>query len=341
MKKIISILMISLMALSINTQTVFAFDSGYTATDAQALTSDSFISANVTSDGVGMTLGGTSEVKPQPKTSGSSTPSTRTNSSEEKKPATELETEKPTNMPTTIPIELPGEYQPGTPGTDPTPGTPGTPDKKIELEKNITSGFTLDLGQLKTRAKYAWLKGTDPTPGTPGTEGVGEKIKDGLLILLFGLTPGEPDTTTVMTPEEIEAREAAATYQEPIDISGEWHRVIRVIHWDWTFHQTKDASIADMTARTPSCYIQQVFTKTGPYRATAKAWCRWEYGHYELRTDSEGHSYRVAVKDGEYDEYDLSRTKVYTFTIGYNDLNKPVAIPTSQATVTPVDELVE
>jgi hypothetical protein len=197
------------------------------------------------------------------------------------------------------------------------------------------------LDQLKTRAKYAWLKGTDPTPGTPGTEGVEAKIKEGLLILLFGLEPGKPDTTTVMTPEEIEAREAAATYQEPIDISGEWHRVIRVIHWDWTFHQTKDASIADMTARTPSCYIQQVFTKTGPYRATAKAYCRWEYGHYELRTDSEGRSYRVAVKDGEYDEYDLSRTKVYTFTIGYNDLNKPVEIPNSQQTVKPVDELVE
>ena len=341
MKKIVSILIICVLALSINAQTVFA-DLGYTVTDTQAQTSDSTISGQGGSSEATVTLDGTTKVKPQPKPSGSSTSTNNSSGSQTKTPAKETKEELPTaDIPTTTIEKYPDIVIPATPGTDGTSGTSGTPDRKIELEKEITSGFSIDLGQLKSRTEYAWLKGTAPTPDTPGTKGVGSKIIDGISILLFGIIPGTPDTTTIATPEEIQAREAAATYQEPLDLSGEWHHVIRVIRWDWNFHQTKDSSTADMTASTPTCYIQQTFTKTGPYRATAKAYCRWAYGHYEARTDSEGHSYRVAVKDGEYDEYDLSRTKIYTFTIGYNDLNKPVSIPTSQTTVVPVDELVE
>ncbi|EGD46152.1 hypothetical protein Cpap_0446 [Ruminiclostridium papyrosolvens DSM 2782] len=344
MKKIVSILMICALVLSINVQAVFAFNGEYTATGTQALTSDSGISGQGGSDHATVTLDGTTKVKPQPKPSGSSTPSTDSSGSKTTTPAKESTNETPTYIPTTTIEQTPDIYIPSTPDTPATPDTPGTDDQVIKLEGEITDGFSLNWGQLKSRGSYVDLtiiKGKPGTKGTPAKEGTLGKVIDGISILLFGLTPGEPDVTTVMTPEEIEAREAAATYQEPIDISGEWHHVMYVKYWDWNLHQTKDASIADITAQTPTCFLKQTFTKTGPYRATAKAWCRWEYGHYELRTDSEGHSYKVAVKDGEYDEYDLSRTKIYTFTIGYNDLGKSVEIPNSQATVVPVDELVE
>lgn len=336
MKKIVSILMICALALSINAQAVFAFDSGYTVTDTQTQTSDSNISGQGGSNGATVELGGTIKPKPKPTPADTSKPKTDTNTQTDNTPAKEDNNTTTEDIPIVVDWKTPDTVVLGTPDTQ---GKDGTPDQT--LEQQITSGFTTDFGQLGLRGQYVKDTVIPGTPSTPGIKGVGEKIIKGIDILIFGLIPGEPDTTTVATPEQIAQREQQATYQEPIDISGEWHHVMYVKHWDWNIHQTKDASIADMTVQTPTCFLKQTFTKTGPYRATARAWCRWEYGHYELRTAADGSSYRVAVKDGEYDEYDLSRTKIYTFTIGYNDLGKPVEIPNSQATVVPVDELVE